>query len=200
MKHLFSILSLLFSVALTSLLGCGYTLQGTGSVLPPDVKKIYIPFAENDSTEGSFGNILTESLRDQFERFGAVEVTDKRLGADAELITRIKSVKRTTRAVTNTTDIAQQFDTAVVIDVRLVKKNGTMLWGNPNLQVSSAVAASQAGLQAGSASFAGGLTTDSSLARLDPRQFIRSQEQTALEQIALTASQTIYNQAVAPDF
>ena len=68
------------------------------------------------------------------------------------------------------------------------------------MQISSAVAASQAGLQAGSSAFAAGLTTDASLARLDPRQFARSQEQSALEQIATTAAQMIYNQAVAPDF
>jgi len=191
---------LLIIVTATHLVGCGYTLQGSGSVLPPDVKKIYVPFTENDSTEGSLANLLTEALRDQFERFGVVEVTDSRLGADAELTSRIKSVKKTSRAVTNTTDVSQQFDTTVVIEARLIKKNGTQLWADSNLQVSSAVAASQAGLQAGSTSFAGGLTTDSSLARLDPRQFIRSQEQTALEQIALTAAQTIYNQSVAPDF
>ena len=194
-KNLFAAILLTITFA-----GCGYTFQGAGSVLPPDVKKIYIPFAENDSTEGSFGNVFTEILRDQFERYGAVEVTDERSGSDAELISRIKSVKRSTRAVTNSTDIAQQFDTTVVIDARLVKRNGSQLWANPNMQISYAVAASQAGLQAGSSAFAAGLTTDASLARLDPRQFARSQEQSALEQIATTAAQMIYNQAVAPDF
>ena len=194
-----TIISLVLFVALGAS-GCGYTLQGSGSVLPPDVKTIYIPFAENDSTEGSFGNIFTEALRDQFERFGTVIVSDERSGSDAELISRIKSVKRQTRAVTSTTDIAQQFDTTVTIEARLVKKNGAQLWSNPNIQVSSAVAAAQLGLQSGSTSFASGLGSASELSKLDPRQFARSQEQAALETLAQAASLKIYNDSVAPDF
>jgi hypothetical protein len=38
-----------FSILVLSILaqfGCGYALQGAGSVLPPDIKKVYIPFLE----------------------------------------------------------------------------------------------------------------------------------------------------------
>jgi outer membrane lipopolysaccharide assembly protein LptE/RlpB len=191
---------ILLLINLIILCGCGYTLQGSGSVLPPDIKKIYIPFVENDSTDGAIANLFTESLRDQFERYGVVTVTNSRAESDAELLARIKQVNRSTRSVTSETDIADQFDTTLVIDVRLLKKNGTPLWVNPDLQVSTQVAASQGGLVASSSSFAGGLTTSSELSQLDPRQFARSQEQVALEKLAQNAAQLIYNSAVAPDF
>jgi outer membrane lipopolysaccharide assembly protein LptE/RlpB len=189
-----------FLMFLFNLVGCGYTLQGSGSVLPPDVKKIYIPFVENDSTEGAIANLFTESLRDQFERYGVVTVTNTRAESDAELLARIKKVTRNTRSTTARTDVADQFDTTLTLDVRLLKKNGTPLWVNQDLQVSTQVAASTTGLVSSSANFAGGLTTSSELARLDPRQFARSQEQVALQTLAQNAATLIYNSAVAPDF
>lgn len=180
--------------------GCGYTFQGGTSVLPSDVKQVFIPFVENDSTDGTFANLFTEALRDQFERYGIVEITEDRAVADAELLARVKSVKRTTRAVTSKTDVAQQFDTTVTIDAKLVKKNGTQLWANRNLQISSASAATQSGLVSNSVSFSGGLIGAGDLGSLDPRQFAKSQEQTALQKIAEMASVQIYNSAVAADF
>ena len=86
-----------FVVGLISILclfgGCGYTFHGGGSVLPPDVTKVMIPMVENNSTEPGLGAIVTEALRDQFERFGALSVVDSYGEADAVLDAKILEIK-----------------------------------------------------------------------------------------------------------
>lgn len=187
-------------VLITLLAGCGYTLQGSGSILPPDVKKIYIPIVENDSTEGGIANIFTESLRDQFERFGVVEIADESQSADAILNARIKSVKRTSRAVTSRTEVALQYDVTMTVSATLKKRNGTLLYRDENLSLSNAFGASQSGVVTSSTDFAQGITDAAALGNLDSRQLARSQEQQALQQIASLAAARIYQDAVSPDF
>lgn len=187
-------------ILLIVLNGCGYTFQGSGSVLPPDIKKVYIPFVENDSTEGGIASVLTEALRDQFERYGIVEIVENARESDAELTVRIKSVTKTSRSVTSKSDIALQFDTVMLISAVLKRQTGAVLWRNDNFSISTAFAASEGGLVSSSSDFAQGVIGASSLDNLDPRQFARSQEQAALEQIALLASRRIYEDSVAPDF
>lgn len=195
------VITFLFGVLLVSFCaGCGYTLQGGGSILPPDVKKIYIPFVQNDSTEGGIANIFTESLRDQFERFGVVEIVDDAQNADATLNARIKSIKRISRAVTSKTEVAVQYDVTMLVSATLKKKNGSILYRDENLSLSSAYGAAQAGVVASSSDFAQGVIGASSLDKLDSRQLARSQEQQALEQIASIAAARIYQDAVSPDF
>ncbi len=180
--------------------GCGYTFQGSGSVLPPDVKKIYIPLVENDSTEGGISNVLTEALRDQFERFGVVQIVESAREGDAELTVRIKSVTKTSRSVTSKSDVALQSETSMVLSAVLQRQTGAVLWRNDNLAISTAYAAAEGGLVSSSSEFAQGVIGASELDNLDPRQFARSQEQAALEQIAQLASQRIYLDSVSPDF
>lgn len=198
MKKLISIFFLCLVSSFIS--GCGYTLQGGGSVLPPDVKKIYIPLVENDSTEGGVAGTLTEALRDQFERYGIVEVVDEALDADATLEARIKSVKRQSKAVTSKTEVALQYDVTMTLAASIKRRNGTLLYKNDNLALSSAFGATQAGVVSSSADFAQGVINATSLGNLDPRQLARSQEQQALQQIVSLAAQKIYQDSVAPDF
>ena len=193
-------LTIVSMLGISALSGCGYTLAGSGSVLPPDVKKIYIPLAENDSTESGIANSLTEAFRDQFEQYGVVEVVDDSQDADATLEARIKSVKRTSRAVTSKTDVALQSDVTMAISATLTRRNGAILYQNENISISSAFGAAAAGVVASSASFAQGVISQSALANLDPRQLEQSQEQQALDQITTTAAQRVYQDAIAPDF
>lgn len=181
-------------------LGCGYAFQGGKSILPPDVKKIYIPIVENDSTEGGLSNLFTESLRDTFDRFGAVEVVNSEIDADAILKARITKVTKDTRSVTSNTDIALQLDTTMTVDAELKKTTGQILWRNKSLQVSKSFGSSAATTQSSSSEFAGGLIGSGDLANLDPHEQQRSQEQLALQDITQKTARKIYDDAVAPDF
>lgn len=192
----------LFLIGLSALTlgGCGYGFHGGKSILPPDVKKIYIPIVENDSTEGGLSNIFTESLRDTFERYGAVEVVDNELGADAILKARIVKVTRDTRSVTSQTDQALQLDTTMTVDAELKRTTGSILYRNKSLQVSKSFGASAGSTISSSSDFASGIVSSGDLANLDPHEQQRSQEQLALQDITQRVARKIYDDAVAPDF
>lgn len=191
-------IALLFALFFTA--GCGYTFQGSGSVLPADVKRIYIPIVENSSTEASLTTMVTESLRDRFERFGVVTVVDSYDQADAALKVRIIKTKKKTRASRSVTDTAQQLDTEVTLSAELRRLSGQVLYRNPNFTVSQAYASSRESVVSSSADFAGGNLGSADLSGLDAREVARGQEQEALNTVSDLVAKQIYDESVAPDF
>jgi outer membrane lipopolysaccharide assembly protein LptE/RlpB len=190
-------LSILACIVLTS---CGYTFQGSGSVLPPDVKKIQIPIVENNSPDSLLTQLVTEALRDQFERYGVVTVVEDVTEADAVLKAKILKVSRKARTVTSNTDTVQQYDTSMDMSAELRKANGQVLWANPSFSISKAVGTSKDLVVSSSADFASGNLSSSDLASQDSREVARGQEQDALDNISRLAARKIYDDAVAPDF
>lgn len=183
--------------------GCGYTFQGSGSVLPPDVKRIYIPRVENNSAEFQLTSLVTESLRDRFERFGVVAVVDELGDADAVLRARILKIKRNTATSTSKTDTALQVDTTMTFAAELRRVSGPVLWRNTNLAVTKSFGSASAAVVTTSPQFAGGTLSPSDLASLEAtgtREVARGQESEAFNQIADEAARIVYDAAVAPDF
>lgn len=196
-KSLFFALVLLVPI-LTS--GCGYTFQGSGSVLPADVRRIYIPPAQNNTAEPGLSNIITEALRDRFERYGVVYVVDNQIEADAILEARIEQLDRETRTSTSTTDTDFQLDSVLTLGAELRRKSGPLLWANPALRVSRGFGAAGSAVVTSSADFSSGTLSSGSLGSLSTREVSRGQEREVLEQLAEEAARQIYDEAVAPDF
>jgi outer membrane lipopolysaccharide assembly protein LptE/RlpB len=71
--------SVLFAAA------CGYSLRGTGSFLPPEVKKIQVPTFVNKTTRFELDRTLTTAVIDEFVARGKVEITSDPAAADAVL-------------------------------------------------------------------------------------------------------------------
>ena len=138
-------------ILLVALSGCGYTFSGGGSVLPPDVKKVAIPLVDNSSTETGLSTVVTEALRDQFERFGVLTVVEEESEADAVLNARILRVQRETSAVEAKSDAALQRDTTMTLAAELRRTDGPVLWRNTKLVVTKPVAASSDASVPGSA-------------------------------------------------
>lgn len=193
-----------FVVGLISILclfgGCGYTFHGGGSVLPPDVTKVMIPMVENNSTEPGLGAIVTEALRDQFERFGALSVVDSYGEADAVLDAKILEINRATRAVTSNTDTALQYNTTLTLAAELRRVSGPVLWRNPNVAAMKSFGTTSNAVVTSSVDFASGSLGGSDLASLDDREVGRGQEREALMVLAEDIARIIYYEAVAPDF
>jgi len=82
----------LFLTALLCL-ECGYHLRGTGSSLPPHIKKVSIPMFKNRTTRYELDLKLTRSVIDEFVARGVVEVTSDDRAADAVLIGEILSFR-----------------------------------------------------------------------------------------------------------
>lgn len=201
-----------FTRALSAFLGlglviamssCGYTFQGSGSILPPDVKRLYIPLVENNSTESGLTTLFTEALRDRFERYGVVTIVDDVSDADAVLRARIIKVQRQTGAVSGTTDSAIQLDTKMQLAAELRRVSGSVLWKNSGFEVTQSYGAVNQLVVTSSADFASsglGLSDFATLGQSGSREVQRGQERNVLSQLAEEAANKIYDSAVAPDF
>lgn len=188
------------SLLLLSSSGCGYQLQGGGTILPEGVRKIYVSRVVNRSSETTLSQLLTEALRDEFERYGAVDVVDSARQSDAELVVEVTQVRRGTRASTSVTDTALQQDTTVTASGTLKSRDGQVLWQDPALVVTRPFGVSANSVITSSAAFAGGNLGSQDISGLSTREVSRGQEQQALDDIATQVARRIYTDAVAPDF
>lgn len=190
----------LFALCVSGLSGCGYTFRGSGTSLPPNVRSIYIADTENLSTESGLSQVVTEALRTEFDRYGAVTITDDERAADAVLSSKIVDVRRDSTAVTSQTDIGVQFDTALVMDAELKQKGGPILWRANNLSISKLSASNSNLVVTSSADFAGGNLDSSDLGQLNNREIARGQDEQALQNLAEQFAKRAYQEAVAPEF
>ncbi len=70
---------------------CGYRLRGTGSFLPPHVKRVNVPMFKNLTTRFELDVKLTRSVIDELVARGKVEVVADNANADAVLVGEIIS-------------------------------------------------------------------------------------------------------------
>lgn len=189
-----------FVLAALLLTSCGYHLTGSETILPQEVRRISIPFVENDTVESRLSTIMTEALRDSFERYGVVEIVDSDREADAVLKVRVVELNGGSQSVSSKTDTELQKTMTLVIAGELRRVNGPVLWRNNKLEVKSSYAVTSDVVATSSSSFGGGSLNANDLAGLGNREVSRGQQQQALEQVASDASKAIYDAAVAPDF
>ncbi len=188
---------LLLSVCLSA---CGYTFRGSGSVLPPDVKAIFIPLAENNSTKIGLAEIVTESMREEFDSYGAVSVVDRQSEADAVLKVTIANVKETTSTVNASSNTAVQMDTTMYLAAELRRVTGPVLWRDGAIKVTKAYGTNASVVVETSPDFASGSISSSDLSSLSTREISRGQEASALNTLATDAARIVYAKSVAPDF
>ncbi len=187
-------------IVLSCLAGCGYTFQGSGSVLPPDVKNIYVPRVENNSAEQGMATTMTEALRDRFERFGVVTIVESINEADAVLNAKILKIKRGTRTTTSNTDTALQQETTLSVAAELRRVTGPILWKDGEISVSRSFGTDSQVVVTSSADFSESALSGSDLSGLNTREIARGQEQEALAALADDVATKIYDGAVAPEF
>ncbi len=188
-----------FVSIIVTLAGCGYALQGGGTVLPPDVKNIYIPKVENESTELGLSNLVTDALRDQFDSYGAVTVVDKQSQADAVLNVRVISLVQSVDTVSST-NTTNQMDSTMVLSGELRRTTGKVLWRDPQIRVSKNFATNANTVVTSSPDFASGSIATSDLSGLNQRELARGQQQQALLSMTTDAARMIYDKSVVPDF
>jgi len=180
--------------------GCGYTFRGSGSALPPDVKAIYIPQVDNNSTKLGLATVLTDAVRDEFDSYGTVSVVDNQNEADAVLKVTIVDVKETTSAVRANTNTSLQMQTTMFLTAELRRVTGAVLWRDTQIRVTQTFGADSSVVVTSSAAFAGGSISSGDLSGLSSREISRGQEASALNSLSETAARQMYDKAIAPDF
>jgi len=179
---------------------CGYTFQGSGSILPPDIKTIAIPLAENNTTEPGLGMRFTEVLRTRFDRYGAVKVVDQESEADAVLSTRVLDVKNSVSDTTSNTDVELESELVLQVSAELRRKNGQVLYRNANMSITDSAATTGDVVVTSSSQFAQSGIGSGALDTLSTREVQRGQGAQVLDDLLEEASRRIYLDAVAADF
>jgi outer membrane lipopolysaccharide assembly protein LptE/RlpB len=120
-------------LALCLILGaCGYSLRGTGSSLPPHIKKIVIPMFANMTTRFELDVKLTEKVREEFVARGRVELTGDEDSADAILVGEITAFTATPIAFSGET-VADRYNITIVTKIVLRDLvNRKVVFSNPN--------------------------------------------------------------------
>jgi len=119
-------LTLLFAVALT---GCGYHVAGTANLLP-GVYTIAVPPWSNASIQFKLSDYLSEAVTRELITRTRYSVVSDPSGAVANMISSA-SVVDSTGAQAGRSTAGQM---VVYLQVRLIDKNGKVLFNRPNLE------------------------------------------------------------------
>lgn len=143
----FPLSALLLSVV--TLAGCGYSLVGRGSNLPPEVRRVQLAPLENLTPRSQVDQILTRALSTELVNRHRFEVLSSAEGADAILTGKVSSF--TLSPVTfDSEGRATEYEIAIVVSVQFKQvAPETLLYQNDNYLFRSSyeVKASELGFQ-----------------------------------------------------
>lgn len=113
--------------------GCGYSLAGRGSFLPPGIKIIGVPVFVNRTTIFNLETQLTQKVRSEFIGRGKYQILPEATGVDAVLNGEVTSVSMQPTSFTgNQLGSRYVITMSASVVLRDVKAN-EVLWENPSL-------------------------------------------------------------------
>ena len=180
--------------------GCGYSFQGSSTILPASVRTVFVDQVKNNSTDARLGVLVTEALRDRFDRGGVITLADSVENADAVLTVAIKRIDGGAVTSTSTTNQALQVNNTLVLSAELLRINGQILWSNPLLVVNRYSAATRSAVQTTTGDFASTGLLASDVVGLSDREVARSQQQSVYGPLVDEAARRIFEESVGPDF
>lgn len=189
-----------FSFALICLGSCGYQFQGSGTILPEDIRSVYIPLVQNDTPQPGLEQAFTESVRSRFEQYGALKVVDELDQADAIFRVRVTDIDTETRDVTGQSDIELEVELQLVVAAELRRRTGQLLWRNPSFSRSDVFSTVSDTVVTSSAAFAQSGIGAGDLGTLEARELSRGQAREVLENLIEEVSRGLYLEAVADSF
>jgi len=114
--------------------GCGYSLAGRGSFLPPYIKRIGVPIFTNQTPVFDLDRQVTERVRGEFIGRGKYTITTDATGVDALLTGVITSVTLTPVAF-NTSQQATRYALTMTVSAEFKDMRANkVLWTNPSMQ------------------------------------------------------------------
>lgn len=112
--------------------GCGYTLVGTGSFLPPDIATVHVPTFTNQTTRVELEQIVTRAVSEEFVSRGRLRLVGAPPDADVLLRGTITGFGLTPVAF-DAQGRATQYQVNVRAKIALVDRRGEeeqVLWKN----------------------------------------------------------------------
>jgi hypothetical protein len=113
--------------------GCGYTLAGRGSFLPPSIRTIGVPAFQNHTTVFNLETVLTQKVVAEFIGRGKYTILPQDTGVDAVLTGDVTAVN-INPASFNAQQLASRYTITISANVQLKNlQDNKVLWENPNL-------------------------------------------------------------------
>ena len=124
-----SFLLLLLAIAGPALSGCGYTLAGRGSFLPPYIKTIGVPTFTNRTTVFNLETLLTQKVRGEFIGRGKYQILPQNSGVDALLTGEVTAVSIVPASFGTQTQLASRYSITMTarIELRDMRENKVLL-------------------------------------------------------------------------
>jgi len=110
---------------------CGYRFAGSGG-FPSNVEKIFIEIFENRTSKAGIERTVTNQLIFEFTRQREKSLAGDPKDADATLKGVIRSIR--TRTISRVgTEVANEREVVMTVDLRLIKQNGDVIWAAKGL-------------------------------------------------------------------
>jgi hypothetical protein len=124
----------LIAVALMGTTGCGYRVAGTTNLLPKNIHTIaVIPFG-NGTTQYKLSTYLTEAISHELVARTSYAIVADPSQADATLSGGIANIFNNATVADPVTGRGTGAQIIIVMQVRLVAKDGKVLFNRPNLE------------------------------------------------------------------
>ncbi len=119
---------------LLTLPGCGYSLSGRGSFLPPSIKIVGVPMFVNNTSLFDVEKRITERVRSEFIGRGKYKVEPGTTGVDAILLGEVSSISLAPTGFTGD-GLASRYVLTIAAKIEFKDvKTDKVLWSNPSLQ------------------------------------------------------------------
>jgi len=115
--------------------GCGYSLAGRGSFLPPYIKTIGVPTFVNRTTVFNLETLLTQKVRAEFIGRGKYQILPQTNAVDAVLTGEVTAVS-IVPASFSTQQLASRYAITMTakMELRDLREN-KVLWENPSVML-----------------------------------------------------------------
>lgn len=125
---------------LTSILGLGFGLlisgcagYRLGSMLPPDIKTVYVPTFINKTTEPQLEVQTTQSLIEELQRDGSLRVVNQDQ-SDVTLTVTLRNYRIDPVSYSSTQrTTAREYRIVLQAAIVMTRRNGTVVVDNPNV-------------------------------------------------------------------
>ena len=105
---------------------CAYRFAGSGE-LPDNIEKIFIEVFKNSTSKAGIERVVTNQLVFEFTRQREKILANDATNADATLKGVIKKIRTKTISRVGT-EVANQREVIMTIDLRLINQNGDVIW------------------------------------------------------------------------
>ena len=105
---------------------CGYRFAGSGE-LPDNIERIFIEVFENSTSKAGIERVVTNQLVFEFTRQREKILASDATNADATLKGVIKKIRTKTISRVGT-EVANQREVIMTIDLRLINQSGDVIW------------------------------------------------------------------------